>query len=364
MDIQTIPAWLWVLNPCYIDFGQQAQGDLQYAKIQLWNGSTMLSEGFYIAKDDVLKCDISGYAKAAFNLVPEDIKRNPANFCPAETYLILTVKIYINADNELIYDQDHTFVYGGKKPADDFELMEDYAPFGGTTYAVPWHFLTEFERPKYFIDQPFELRACKIGDTDANQWGVSVTEYYEDNSTGTTLSYALGSYNSDPAIVKIKPIEESGLTVSLRTRYLMIGDGQNWLESRRVDVVRDMIPEGIFLRWVNRLGGIDQWYFTKKDTKFPVKTQSVPLPESLDFTYNWNQGIGKVVDKEQSTVYVLGSTLVAVADYEVISHISKSPRVDMYLGSGKWIQVMVLDSDWTISHENDYQDLEFSIATI
>ena len=359
MDIETITDWLWVKNPCLIDFGQQGQGDLQYARIMLYDGNLQLTEGYYVAKDDVLVADISGYAEALFDLIPDDSVRNP-QYCPAETCKNLSIRIYINNDDELIYNEIHTFIFGGKEPTDNFEIDEYAMTDPGN---VKINFMTEFVRPKIFEGYPFELRFTKDGDTDQLQFSISITSFDKDGSQIENKNITLGSNGPGRNIIKVLPIEERNIGITLADHFI-IGEGQYFINDIQCDYVKPEYPGGIYLRWINRIGGLDQYYFNLKDTKRPVKSTIVPLVQSLTFTDNWNHGIAKVVDKEKTTNYVIGATLIPVADYAVIARIAQSERVDMYLGSGKWIQVIVNDTDFNTAHENDYQDIEFQITTI
>ena len=343
MDIATLPDWLWVKNPIYIDFGQQAANSLKFAKIQIWDDTLMLCEGLYVARNDYMKADISGFASKLFDLIPNE------NITTAETYRNLTIKVLVNSTETEIYNQLHTFVFGGKEPADLFDITDFMI---GTT--CKW--LTEFDRPAIFEGYPFEVRFMKEAAYD-----LMFTSYDHFGNQIEAQTYSVAGNGASRNILKTKLITDSGIATT-DVKYFILKSDYN--ADLHCDYVSPIFPGGVYLRWVNRLGGIDQYYFFLKDTRKPIKTTSVPVPQSLDFTNNWNPGVGKVVDKEKSTVLTIGAYQVPINDYEVIARISQSERVDMYTSDGKWIQVIVNDIDWNIAHENDYQDIEFSITTI
>ena len=344
MDIQTIPDWLWVKNTIYVDFGQQETNALKFAKIQLWDGSTMLIEGLYVAKNDYLKVDIAGFASKSFELIPNITTAS-------ETFKNLTIVILINETDTEIYNASHTFIFGGKEITDLFSIDT-------FTTGTSLSFLTEFEQPTIWQDYPFELCFAKDGVNEGME-ALSVITY---DQFGMPIGNTGVSFDStgERQILKINPLL-SGVAGLSEAEYLTVEGNIN--ETKRCNFQREYIPNGVYLRWINRLGGIDQYYFFKKDTKRPIKTTSVPLPQSMEFTDTWNKGVGKVVDKEKLTTITIGAYQVPINDYSVIARISESERVDMYV-SGNWIQILVNDSDWNIAHENDYQDIEFSITTI
>jgi len=260
----------------------------------------------------------------------------------------------------LIYDELHTFIYGGKEPADSFDI-QDYAMFDAGNILV--NFMTEFVKPVIFKGYPFELRFSKDGDTDQMQFAISVIAFDKNGSQLENKSITLGSNGTGQDVLKVRPLQESGIGTT-NVDYYIIGEGQFFIHDIECDYKEPDYPGGKLLRWINRLGGIDQYYFNLKDTKRPIKSNVVPLVQTIPFTNNWNHGIAKVVDKDKATIYTLGANLIPIADYEVISRIAESKRVDMYLGDGNWIQVIVVDSDFNTAHENDYQDIEFQITTI
>lgn len=353
MDIQPIHEWLWVKNPIYVDFGQQAANTLNYATIRIQQAFTVLWESIYVAKNDYLKCDISGAASKLFELIPDDNAANPGN-CPAETFRTLTLRITVNEAEDTIMNELRTFVYGGKEIIDSFDI-DTYFP--GTT-AVD--FLSEFERPLIWVDHPFQLCFAKTGTFEE----IQVKAFDQNNTQIDSAVIEVGGNGTGNDILKVRPITESDIEGLQAAEYLTVGDGGTTLNDIRCYIKRGDIPGGVMLRWINRLGGYDQYYFILKDTKRPTQTVTVPLPRDIEYMDKWNKGVAKVVDKEKATIYTLGALHVPVADYRVISRISESDRVDMYMGSGSWMQVIVNDSDWNVSHENDYQDIEFTVTTI
>ena len=355
ITITNIPGWMWVKNPCIVEL-TGTSGALQYAKIQLYNDDTLLSEGFYVAKSDYLKADISGYVKAAFDLIPND-RTGVTLYRPSETYLNLTVVVLVNHTEDEIYSETHTFIYGGKDVRDSYTIDDYVMVSAGTTFP---DFLIEFDRIKIWKGLPYDIRFT--ADT-GKEFTFGLLCYDKDNNQ-TAINLTIPS-QSERSILKVNPTALSSaipddtvwIAISIKT-------GTDVAGYIFADYVTPECSDGVLLRWVNRLGGIHLWYFRKRDTRRPVKTTTVPIPESIQYTNNWNKGVNKVVDKEFQTNITVGAELVQIADYNVITGIAKSDRVDMYMGSGDWMQVIVADVDFNTAHDNDYQDIEFTIITV
>jgi len=355
ITITAIPDWLWVKNPVIVEL-TGASGDLDYAKIQIYDGETMLSEGYYVAKSDYLKADISGYLHAAFDITPND-RTGVTLYRPAETSMNLTIIVLVNDDDEEIYNELHTLIYGGKEAIDTFSIDDYVMVSSGTTFP---DFLIEFDRIKIWKDQPFEMRFT----ADTGKAFTFGMVCYNKANFQTAIDLSI-SAQDDRGVLKVNPTalatpipdDTVWIVISLKT-------GTDVAGYIIADYITPDCNSGVLLRWINRLGGIHLWYFRKRDTRRPVKTTTVPVPESIEYSNNWNPGKGKVVEKEKQKLITVGDELVPISDFEVIARIVESDRVDMYMGSGDWMQVIVQDIDFNTAHENDYQDIEFTIVTI
>ena len=353
--IAEIPGWLWVKNPVRITINGGV-GELQYAKIQVYNGLSMLSEGYYVANGDQVIADISGFLKPAFNLVADD--RPPvALYAESETYLNLDIVILVNDTDTEVYNETHTFIFGGKDIRDDFTIDDYVMVSAGTTFP---DFLIEFERLTIWKDQPHDIRfTADIGKSIT--FGLLC---YDANFSQTAINLTIPAqtYRNilkvDPTALST-PIPDDTVWIAIS-----IKNGDDDEGYILADYITPDCSNGVLLRWINRLGGIHLWYFRKRDTKRPVKTTTVPLPESENYSLNYSQGITKVVDKEKQTNITIGAEHVKISDYDIIAGITDSDRVDMYMGSGRWMQVIVADTDFNTAHENDYQDIEFTIVTV
>lgn len=345
--------WLWVKNPVTFEI-TGATGELQYAKIQVYLDSVLQTECFYVANADYIKADISGYLKSLFDLIPND-RTGVTLYRDSETYLNVEVVILINTGETELYGETHTLLYGGKDVRDAFVIDDFVMVAGGTTSP---DFLIEFDRLTMWDGQPFDIRFT----TDIDDAFTVNVKCYDSDGILDTIALSIPAQT----VRKVLKIDPTALATP-------IPDGTTWISIsiKSVDaklIIADYITpdcnNGVLLRWLNRVGGVHLWYFRKRDTKRPVKTNTVPLPESIDYSNNWNKGIAKVVDKEFQTNITLGAEHVAIADYDIIAGITKSERVDMYMGSGRWMQVIVADTDFNTAHDNDYQDIELTIVTI
>ena len=372
MIIQTLPKWFWVNNPINLVFEQETTETLDYATVKIYDGLTLLAETVYIAPADpgipvLMTADISGLAKELVTLASRGFSAAYVDYAYGH-YRNCTIKVYINAVQTLIYDADHVFVYGGIEATDDIDI-DDYLQAAGAD--VPMEWLTEFDEPTIFEGQPFELCFSRRGYTPSTGFDLTILwTYWRDHGFTWISDYELTTIAVQGVttfdIIKVnKPYWT--LPLPDGTKYVTISEAphpDHFLSEITCKYVIPFTTDGIMLRWLNRLGGIDTYYFIKKDTVSRTKTTAVAVPANLDFTNNWNKGHAKVVTKDKSKSFVIGAFMLTTNEFDVISNIADSELVEMYLGSGKWMQVLVNDAGWNLPNDNDYHDIEFSITTI
>ena len=240
--------------------------------------------------------------------------------------------------------------------------MEDFATANVGTTRV--NFMTEFERPKIWASKPFELRLCKDGDLEVLQESVSVTAYDRLENYVDAWTVIMGSNGSGPDILKVRPLDESGYTDNAAITHFKIGEGQWFIEDIWCDLIREYFSDAVYLRWINRYGGVDQYLFELHDYKNPVRTTSVPRPKDYEYALNYNRGSNRIVDKDVQQQLTIGVTHVPNSEYRALASIARSRRVDMYMGAGKWVQVLLADTDFNLANENDYQDCELTITVL
>lgn len=359
MTVSDIDLFLWVKNKIEITCTYDTT-TAHTVRVQLIHNSEILTEGFYNTRDGVAVIDIAGYAKELIDLTPDDRLFSDATVARgAETLRRMYIRV-INDENTVEYYAEHYFIYGEKLISDTIDF-QDYYFADQNTGTTLTHFMTEFARPKMFKGYPFEMRYGSYNSTGLFD-GFLVGIYFMDRTDTLFIVQDVEIDNYFSAyIVKIKLFEDTPV-YNDRIEWIILAGGNEYIYPQIVDYVKDICPGGVYLRWINRFGGVDQYYFYLKDTKNPVKTTVVDQIKKIGFTNNHNAGIGKVVSKDYAIQYVIGADGVSTDDFKAISAIMKSDRVDMYMSGNKWMQVIVSDADFTIDHSKDYHDIEFTIT--
>ena len=245
--------FLWVKNRIEISCDYE-ETTAHTVKVQLLENDVILCEGTYSTRAGVATIDISGYAKDMFDLLPDD--RVLADYAMArrcETLRRMYVRV-INDSNEIEYDQEHFFIYGEKLISDTLNFPDYYFPdaITGTTFT---HFMTGFERPKMFKDYPFELRFGAYhsgGEFDELDCAVYLMDRTGVLFSGAEINLDTG-FSSD--LLKLK-LYEDVQAHNDRTAYMIVAGNLEYIYPIFVDYITDMIPGGIYLRWIT---GLAEW---------------------------------------------------------------------------------------------------------
>ncbi len=116
------------------------------------------------------------------------------------------------------------------------------------------------------------------------------------------------------------------------------------------DVVEECTPDHPFyVRWINNNGGRDSWMFTKRNQqkKSEITETFQPQVQDLESAGTFEQAI----DGNGSKAIIAGCGHITREDYEVLSDIVYSPKIEWYNEElQKWIQVK-LDNPFL---EKDY----------
>lgn len=124
----------------------------------------------------------------------------------------------------------------------------------------------------------------------------------------------------------------------------------------RFDV--DNSTDGVYLRWMNKQGGINYWLFSAGDISTANKKIDGELYRNITINgvdYNVNTPLGKQTVKTQR----LCANLITSDGYNYVAEVSSSPIVEMYY-NGVFIPVTVLDQT-IINTNKSLQNIEITI---
>lgn len=109
--------------------------------------------------------------------------------------------------------------------------------------------------------------------------------------------------------------------------------------------------EGVYLRWKNDLGGIDQWYFQGNISQDFATEDTVSYEVFIDNLLNQTKNI-EVINKEQSCVYRI-NTRFDKDNAEGFRQLFRSKMVEMYVVD-TWYRVDVEKETFDVQKQQPY----------
>lgn len=143
---------------------------------------------------------------------------------------------------------------------------------------------------------------------------------------------------------------------------------QQIIETKKVNVNKDCLTDGICLKWLNTLGGWDIWVFSKKH----IITTDVSNTEHFNkFVEDLEGSTGNmhIIRKRSFDVYKLGADGLNKAKYyDGLKGLKNTPLCYMLMNpltwgteGCKWMRVMVLDSKLDIDNNEPLFNIEVDI---
>lgn len=122
-----------------------------------------------------------------------------------------------------------------------------------------------------------------------------------------------------------------------------------------IEVIQTPIPRNPFyVRWINRLGGVDYWMFgNSQEVSIGVKgTKTL-----LSYPTGYNSAFG--IEAENSIV--VGASGISKKEWDVLSLLPLSPQIEWYNEKiDKWLTITVDKSENTINTNRSLHEVEFT----
>jgi hypothetical protein len=97
----------------------------------------------------------------------------------------------------------------------------------------------------------------------------------------------------------------------------------------------------VFLRWVNRLGGIDQWCFAKRQRITYGVSEVVTANRRIEDLKSLSRR-KLVVNKSGVYGMTIGAENISAEDWQALSWVIFSPEVQYYdIATARWLPVVV-----------------------
>lgn len=170
--------------------------------------------------------------------------------------------------------------------------------------------------------------------------------------------------------IKIKSVSSSEYRIFDYTFDYTFGpqrvNAQNVIELDLNIKIADCVPDGIYLRWINKYGEYNYYLFQSSNETSVVKNRDVEFNNvyhTTDLTSGYHQGIGKNIGKSIEQTKKLFAHLVDIEAASFLQHLVESPIVDMFLGYGEnntemWVSVNIQEGTFVKSTAS-LQDFEF-----
>lgn len=198
------------------------------------------------------------------------------------------------------------------------------------------------------------------------------TRYDRNGYSGTTKTELAGSlvdYNlatlfpnaTQMAVFKCTPRSAAAETSSFDKTY----DYTFYTLGETVSMVRlyvDNSKEGHYLRWVDNLGQIQYWLFTKGFEIYKTKDAG---SEEIDAEYKGMAygRIMRVFDKTKTKEIKCAAVGLTRDEQDYVKTIISSVDCEMYLESGIWVPVNIKEGTFEINEKDDLMDFEITIET-
>ncbi len=222
------------------------------------------------------------------------------------------------------------------------------------------YFLSMFARPTYFegvpfflsfiYDEDFGATVLRRHQQDVDINGVNVGSETVDNLLTTEIEYVNNMKLRDP---------------NAGTKRIKV-----WIETENDDIVTEIkeldyvdcdLDAPMPLMWLNQLGGMDSWVFSKHQEYSLDVSEKDEFEPVIDYLQIANSR-QKTLSKDVYTKARLGYEQLETQQVEGISNLLYSPLVYANIG-GAWVQVVVKDGSFkTFDTGEKRHKLEFDIV--
>lgn len=219
-------------------------------------------------------------------------------------------------------------------------------------------FLTLFETPTLFTGYPFDISALVVAESLTVNYMSLVTECLDaageviDGQTIDLPEYSWGIYRFE--------IEPNCSCTQMRVYIIYQQDGPtpDLTERKLINVNCKCANQGIYLTWLNYLGGMEYWLFTaQSDNTVSIEGNTV---RTKNLFHDWPKSYGQMANtirqetKRTSRVRkVIRSQNVSQEDVEAIKHIKTSPLVQIVVDRNDTRTVIVDTDSFTVFKDGD-----------
>lgn len=354
--VQAPDKFIFTANPCPVAVGGLGTSETVKFTVQDWEGGANLVELYLIAQSGTVSIDI-GDVLSRLSYFSQNT--SPIIATSLGTSRAVLIKFTNTAGSTVHYSAIHYLVNGGK------QLGNDNTYFG-SGYAVKW--LTEIERPTYFIGKP--LRLAFASDLSGANWSypISVKVGLYSGTTvlpliNVTLPTQKGFHVIDVDLLeKIVQPTYPGEGGKYRLQ-VFTSAGAPITEQLTLKAGSLSTCDSVYLQWVNALGGLDSYSFKLISHSKAVSATTVRESErSLQPINLKYKPTFKTTDKAVTESYRIVAPGLTYSEAVGLRGVFESLEVIMLMPNGNYLPVIVSGDPVTVDKKTGLFDQELTIT--
>jgi hypothetical protein len=112
--------------------------------------------------------------------------------------------------------------------------------------------------------------------------------------------------------------------------------------------IRDCVKNGVYLRWVNKLGGDAYWMFTLNQERQETTNNELTITRNIDYLESSNNPLN-LLRKSATESMTLAEESVTLEQEKGLRGLRHSTKVEMYLPDvNEWVEVLVQDGSFAL----------------
>lgn len=281
-----------------------------------------------------------------------------------------TLEKWVGSENTAVVDTlTYYAVDGVRQLLDTYgQNFADFVPFA-QDITEKARFLTEFERPAYFVGYPFCLgfiftdevagyemtREEEKYSDPATQVGATSANIDPSQGGGVNILRLAGGYSDEVELVDVflklgsvavisyfeSGYHDDGYFETVPSVPPPVVTPYRVTEKKRVRIVRACNDSGVFVRWRNRFGAWEHWLFTGKtveENQLKSGTKTGERPGDLA-SQTYRDRVTLMLENRRLTL----SDFVDSSDWKGLASIYSSPEIQILqdLENWKWLSVQV-----------------------
>ena len=252
-------------------------------------------------------------------------------------------------------DYDFYVIHAAKQIGDDYGCcMVDYEIIAGLS-AWDGKFLTLFDSPTYYNTFCIDI-IWSITTVGGMLLKEKIIKYNNDESEN---SYALTIHSDAVNHIKLN----GGYSDDTKEVHIWLEDinGNIHTEEKVIKINNTTYPNTLYVRWINRLGGVESWLF-KINQKKNVRVSDILLTNTYIQSIKTARGSHSSTGNMIAEKYTIGADNLTLNEWEVLSKQLGGSLMCYVLVGTKWMEAIVEAGEYQTNTEQSKHSIELSIV--